>query len=492
MAENVRVRFAPSPTGSPHIGNFRTALFNWLFARHTGGKFILRIEDTDRNRYSETALDEIIAGLTWLGLDWDEGPDKGGAYAPYFQSERLPYYQEYALKLVDTGHAYYCFCTPERLTEMRKAQEACKQPPRYDRKCMELSSEEIKECLAKGMTPVIRFKIPDEGKTTFNDLIRGEVTFENSVLDDFVILKSDGFPTYHLASVVDDHLMEISHVLRAEEWISSTPKHILLNSALGFEPPKFAHLTIILGPDRSKLSKRHGATSLDVYRSEGYLQEAMVNFMSLLGWSPGENLEILPLDEIIKRFSFEGVTSHPAIFDITKLQWMNAEYIRAMDITELARRCVPFLADAGLVPENPAKPEMDYIIQVIRMIQDRMKILSQCAEFSDFFFKEEIDYDKKAVEKWLISEISEIVLRKVQARYESLSDFSEESVEAEARGVITEMGIDAGKLIHPLRVAVTGKTVGPGLFETIATLGKRRVLKRLDRTFAIMGEEVDA
>ncbi|MDA8219621.1 MAG: glutamate--tRNA ligase, partial [Dehalococcoidales bacterium] len=326
--DNVRVRFAPSPTGTPHIGNVRTALFNWLFARHHGGKFVLRIEDTDVARRVPGAIEAIMDGLRWLGLDWDEGPEVDGPLGPYFQSERLHLYRQYAAQLVEQGHAYYCYCSPERLAEMRAEQERRKESVGYDRRCRYLSPADREEAEASGVTPVVRFAMPLEGETTYHDLLRGDVTIQNSVLDDFVILKSDGYPTYHFAVVVDDHHMHISHVLRADEWIPSTPRHVLLYRALGWDLPRFAHLPIILGPDRSKLSKRHGATSITAYREEGYLPEALVNFLALLGWSYDGVTEVFSREDLIARFDLDRVGKTAAVFDREKLEWMNGYYIR--------------------------------------------------------------------------------------------------------------------------------------------------------------------
>lgn len=341
---SVRVRFAPSPTGYPHVGNIRTALFNWLFARHHGGSFIVRIEDTDVTRKIEGAVEAILNGLRWLGLDWDEGPEVGGEYGPYFQSQRLELYREAAERLVSQDNAYYCYCSPQRLEEMRAEQIRRKQPPGYDRRCRYLGAEERRQREAEGITPVVRFKTPLEGQTKFNDLIWGEVVFDNSTIDDFVLLKSDGYPTYHLANVVDDHLMEISHVLRAEEWLASTPRHLLLYQALGFAPPQFAHLPMILGADRTKLSKRHGAVSITDYYEQGYLPEAMVNFLALLGWSLDDKTEILSRQELINNFSLERVSRTAAIFNQDKLNWMNGVYIRSLSLEDFTQRSLPFLS----------------------------------------------------------------------------------------------------------------------------------------------------
>ncbi|HIE03586.1 MAG TPA: glutamate--tRNA ligase, partial [Candidatus Latescibacteria bacterium] len=323
----VRVRFAPSPTGRLHVGSAHTALFNWLFARHHGGAFVLRIEDTDRSRVVEGALEDILEGLRWLGLDWDEGP--------YFQSERVEIYRRHADVLLERGWAYRCFCSPERLERMRREQQARGEPPKYDRRCRDLPPDEVKGRVEAGEPNVIRLKVPLEGETKFVDLIRGEIVFRNSELDDLILLKSDGFPTYHLASVVDDHLMGITHVLRAEEWISSTPKHVLLYEAFGWEPPNFAHLPLILGPDKSKLSKRHGATALLDYRDKGYLPEAMANFLALLGWSPGDGREKLSGEEMIEEFSLEGMGKRGSVFDETKLEWLNGLCIRELPPEQL-------------------------------------------------------------------------------------------------------------------------------------------------------------
>ncbi|MGA2284712.1 MAG: glutamate--tRNA ligase, partial [Dehalococcoidia bacterium] len=319
----VRVRFAPSPTGIPHVGNIRTALFNWLFARHEGGGFVLRIEDTDQTRLVSEALDAIVASLRWLGLDWDEGPEVGGPHGPYFQSQRLERYHRAADELIAKDAAYRCYCSPERLEQVRAEQTRRKEPPRYDRRCRFLSDAECAQEEATGIKPVVRFKTPLSGRTEFDDVVRGHVAFENETLDDFVLLKSDGFPTYHLANVVDDHVMEISHVLRADEWLPSTPRHLLLYAALGYAPPVFAHLPMILGPDRAKLSKRHGAVSLLEYKRQGYLPEVMFNFLGLLGWSLDDHTEIISREEFIRHFSLERIVKNPAIFDVEKLTWMN-------------------------------------------------------------------------------------------------------------------------------------------------------------------------
>lgn len=343
MSDTVRTRYAPSPTGFPHIGNTRTALFEWLVARHNGGRFLIRIEDTDTARTVAGSQEAILQGLKWLGLNWDEGPDIGGPYAPYHQSQRLPMYQEAAKKLVAEGKAYYCYCSPERLEKMREEQAARHQPPGYDRQCRELSEQERADKIALGIKPVARFKMPLEGRTKFIDLIRGEVVFENRTLDDHILLKSDGFPTYHLAHIIDDHAMQITHVIRGEEWLSSTPRHLLLWEAMGYTPTKYAHLPLILGPDRLKLSKRHGAASLIEYAEQGYLPDAIFNFLALTGWSLDDKTEIMTRGEVIKNFSIERISPTAAIFNIEKLQWMNGMYIRKMSPEEFFNAAKPFL-----------------------------------------------------------------------------------------------------------------------------------------------------
>jgi len=475
----VRVRFAPSPTGSPHIGTIRTAVFDWLFARHEGGVFVLRIEDTDRARLVPGALEEIMRDLRWAGLQWDEGPEAGGPYGPYLQSERVEHYRSSAERLVETGHAYYCYCTPERLAELRKRQEAEGRPTGYDRRCRNLPPEEKARLQAASTPRVVRFAMPDSGTTTFHDIVRGDVTFDNALQDDFVILKSDGFPTYHLANVVDDHLMEITHVIRGEEWISSTPKHVQLYAAFGWEPPVWVHPPLILGPDRSKLGKRHGAVSFSAYIEGGYLPEAMVNYLALLGWSAGEDRDLYSIEELTQRFTLEGIINHPAIFDADKLLWMNGQYIRMAGVERLTDLVLPYLVKAGLASEHPSPDELDYLRKVVAPIQDRLKVLADAPELAEFFFREEPAYDPKAVEKWLARPEAPELLSRVADRLEALDVWSLETIERAVREAGAEVGAEGGKVIHPVRVAATGRTVGPGLFETLEVLGKHRVVTRL-------------
>jgi glutamyl-tRNA synthetase len=478
MTKPVRVRYAPSPTGYPHVGNIRTALFNWLFARHEGGKFIVRIEDTDVARTVEGAVDTILNSLKWLGMDWDEGP--------YYQSQRLKLYHEAAERLISQGDAYYCYCSPERLKEMREEQQRRKQPPGYDRRCRDLSDKERAQKKAEGITPVVRFRIPLEGNTKFNDVIWGEVAFEHSTIDDFVLLKSDGYPTYHLANIVDDHDMGISHVLRAEEWLSSTPRHLLLYQALGFEPPRFAHLPMILGPDRAKLSKRHGAVSITDYHDQGYLPEAMVNFLALLGWSLDDKTELFSRQELIKNFSLERVSRTAAVFNGDKLNWMNGVYIRGLTADEFYQAAEPYLMKDEAAGKAAIANE-GYVRDILPLVQERAKTLSEVAELTGFFFVEELDYDPVLlIGKKMIRESSLQALEISEQRLEKLAAFDTESLEGCLRPLAEELGLKAGQLFGVLRVAVTGRTAAPPLFQTMSVLGRECCLKRIETALDVL------
>jgi glutamyl-tRNA synthetase len=479
--KRVRVRFAPSPTGYLHIGGARTALFNWLFARANGGTFILRIEDTDRSRYVEDSLYDIMESLKWLGMDWDEGPQVGGEYGPYMQSERLHIYQEYIKILLDSGHAYYCYCSSERLEALRAEQAAKSMPPGYDRHCRDLSSKERQELEAQGIKPVIRFKVPLEGTTKFNDLLRGEISFENNTLDDLVLIKSDGYPTYHFANIVDDHLMGITHVMRGEEWIPSTPKHLLLYQAMGWEAPQMAHMPVILSQEGGKLSKRHGATTVKEFREKGYLPEAMVNFLALLGWTLDGERELFSLQELQKVFSLDRVSKSSAVFSYDKLDWLNGLYIRELSVEDLTRRVLPYLEKAGIV-SNPITPEEHgYLLKIIPLVQERIKFLSETPELVDFFFQDEVTYTDPSllIPKKLDSQETLKILRCAHTTLSGTEDYSEANLETLLRGLSTELGMKAGQVFMPVRVAITGRTAAPGLFETISVLGKERTVKRL-------------
>jgi glutamyl-tRNA synthetase len=480
MNKPVRVRFAPSPTGFPHVGNIRTALFNWLFARHTGGKFILRIEDTDVVRKVEGAVEAIMDGLKWLGLDWDEGPGVEGAYGPYYQSERLHLYREAAERLIAQGDAYYCYCSPERLEEMRAEQARLKQPPGYDRMCRELSAAECERKKAEGIVPVVRLKIPLGETTEFSDIIWGDLTFDTNTLDDLVLLKSDGYPTYHLANVVDDHAMEISHVLRAEEWISSVPRHLIMYRALGYQPPQYAHLPMILGPDRSKLSKRHGAVSILEYREQGYLPETMVNFLALLGWALDDKTELFSREQLIEHFSLERISRTGAIFNWDKLGWMNGVYIRGLSLDDLTQRALPFL-EKELPPAVKRPLAEDYVRQIMPLIQERAHTLAEIPDLTEFFFTEGLEYEPELlIVKKMTRQLALPALEAARERLQPLAKFDHDSLEQVLRPLAEELGLKTGQLFGTLRVAVTGRTVAPPLFETMSVLGKDLCLERID------------
>jgi glutamyl-tRNA synthetase len=475
---SIRVRFAPSPTGYPHLGNIRTALFNWLFARHRGGKFILRIEDTDVARKVEGAVDGILNSLRWLGLDWDEGP--------YFQSQRLAVYHEAAQRLLEENHAYLCYCSPQRLEGMRQEQMKHKQPPKYDRRCRDLTQQERTQLKAGGITPVIRFKTPLEGETTFDDLIYGRLTFKHDTLDDFVLVKSDGYPTYHLANIVDDHLMAISHVLRAEEWLSSTPRHVLLYQALDWQAPQFAHLPMILGRDRAKLSKRHAATNVNEYQKEGYLPDAMVNFLALLGWSLDDRTELLSRDELIRHFSLERVGKTAAIFNREKLEWMNGVYLRRLSPEQFVRHTMPFL-DRDL-PGSVRRPlDENYVTRVLSLVQERAKTLAEVTELCSFFFLDEVPYDAGLLSKGKLDVKSAVrAVAIASQRLEKVLTWDAITLEGILRSVATELNLSTGELFGLLRVAVTGRTAAPPLFQTMTVLGKDKCLKRFKTALQLL------
>lgn len=469
----VRTRYAPSPTGEPHLGNIRTALFDWLLARHYGGQFILRIEDTDRARYAEGGIDAQMEALRWLGLQWDEGLDKGGDYGPYVQSERLDIYRRHADQLLAEDKAYLCYCSPERLDKMRKQQQAEKKPPKYDGHCRDLTREQR---AVESAVPVVRFKTPLTGETVTHDVLRGEVKFQNETLDDFVLLKSDGYPTYHLAAMVDDHLMEITHVLRGEEWLSSLPRHILLYQAFGWEPPLIAHLSTILGPDRAKLSKRHGAHAALEYQKLGYLPDAVVNFLALLGWSLDDHTEVIDRQTLIQHFDLDRVLPNPAVFNADKLEWLNGMYIRQMPAPELAEAVRPFLEQTVGRPVN-----LDVLTRIVPLVQERIKTLSEIGGIADFFFVD-VSYEldtllgkKYAGEPRRAAEALQHVLSAV----EPIEPWAHEALEAAIRPLAEEMGVKAGDLFGLVRVAVTGRPATPPLFETMEVLGREKSLERL-------------
>ena len=487
--ENIRVRFAPSPTGYLHIGGARTALFNCLFARQKKGTFILRIEDTDEVRSTDESVSAIIKSMRWLGLDWDEGPDhktdtsqSNGAFGPYYQMQRLDIYKKHIDQLIASGHAYKCYCTTDELDTMRAAAQEKKQLPKYDGRCRTLTPEQQHALEQQGRTAVIRFKMPNEGAIVFDDIIRDTVKFENYMLDDFVLMKASGVPTYSFACVIDDHLMEITHVLRGDDHLSNTPKQIHLYNTFSWKTPKFAHFSMILGSDGSRLSKRHGHTSVLEYRDEGYLPEALINYLALLGWSTQDSQQLFTPNDMIEKFSIERCSKSAATFDPQKLLWMNGEYMRAMPAEELTKR---FLFWATKKPEIETLIKdwnKDMIAQLITLEHDKFKLLSDIPRRIDFFFVDKIEYDPAAVEKVFKKspESAKMVLEESTKRLENQSDFTSAALETYARNLAVEKAIGNGKVFHPLRVALSGRTEGPSLFHLMEILGKERVIKRLN------------
>ena len=476
MTGSVRVRFAPSPTGDPHVGNIRTAVFTWLFARHHGGAFVIRIEDTDQSRKVEGAVESLLESLRWLGLSWDEGPDIGGPFGPYVQSERLDHYQRTATALIEGGRAYRCYCSTERLADLREEQTRQKAGSGYDRRCRDLGPD-----AEGGDSSVVRFKMPLDGSTTVDDLIRGRVTFENKLADDFVLLKSDGYPTYHLANVVDDHAMEVSHVLRAEEWLPSTPHHVQLYGALGWEPPAFAHLPIILAEDKSKLSKRHGAASFLEYPRAGYVPDAMLNFLTLLGWSLDDKTEILSREELIRLFTIERVNKSASVFNQDKLLWTNGYYLRDMPAEALAGALLDYWR---IYPpdEIPELPEREHLVRIVPLISERIKTLADAAPLVQFFFRDTVDYETdELVQKRMDRAGAANALEKALELLAGTTPFDAESMEAGMRPLAKELGLKAGQLFGAVRVATSGLRVAPPLFESLEILGRERTLSSMEK-----------
>ena len=478
MSGEVRVRYAPSPTGLPHIGNIRTALFNWLFARHHGGKFILRVEDTDQAPLVAGSVEAILDGLRWLNIDWDEGPEVGGPFGPYFQSERLDIYHDLAQRLVSQGNAYHCYCSVERPAQDGQGQRDRRVSASADCHCRDLSQEETRKLGGGKESKVVRFAMPRDGVTRVNDLIRGEVEWRNETLNDFIIMKSDGFPTYHLAVVADDHLMEISHVMRAEEWLPSTPRHLQLFEALGFEPPQFAHLPMIMGPDRAKLSKRHGATAIGEYKDDGYLPEALLNFMVLLGWSLDDKTEIMSTQTIIDNFTLDRVTKSAAIFDQEKLLWVNGMYIRELKPEQLAGRMMPFLERD--LPKEALPVDSDYLSRIAPLLQERIKRLDDSADITSYFFQANEEFDTETlVQKGMDRDTTLSALKAALDDLSGTDDFQHEKLEELLTVTGEKLSLSRRQFFGVLRVAATGRAVSPPLFETLEVLGKDRTVSRV-------------
>lgn len=493
MAETpVRVRFAPSPTGLLHIGGLRTALYNYLIARKQGGAFILRIEDTDQERYVEGAEADIIDSLLWVGLQYDEGPPMGGPYAPYHQSQRKEIYERYARQLIEAGHAYYAFDTPAELEAMReRVQKSGNPSPKYDavtrmsmKNSITLPAEEVKRRLDAGEEYVVRLNVPLRETVRFQDQIRDWVSFDTSTLDDQVLIKSDGLPTYHLANVVDDHLMKITHVIRGEEWLPSTPKHILLYRYLGWTPPQFAHLPLIMSPSGGKLSKRNAEqlgipVSVRQYREAGYEPQALLNFLAFLGWNPGTDQEVFSLGELVDAFSIERVGSSSVQFNLDKLRWYNEQFIRQLSPEELAEKARPYLALRGYHPSD------DYLRSVAVLMQERITFVKDLAANSTYFFEDPQGYDPDGVKKrW--KEDSAELLSAYADRLEVISPFKAETVDTALRELAEERGAGAGRIIHPVRLALSGVTRGPGLFEMMEVLGKETCVRRIRRAVDVL------
>jgi glutamyl-tRNA synthetase len=483
----VRVRFAPSPTGHLHIGGARTALFNYLFAKKHKGAFILRIEDTDELRSTGESVRSIFESMKWLGLDWDEGamPDGAGKgpFGPYVQSEReaAGVYKKYADELLKNGKAYKCYCTPEELEERRKAALLEKRRQKYDGRCRELTDAQKRDFEAAGRKPVTRFRMPDSGSTGWDDLIHKDVKFENDLLYDFVMIKASGYPTYNFACVIDDHLMEISHIIRGDDHISNTPLQLHLYEALGWKAPEMAHLSMILGPDGARLSKRHGATSVGEYRERGYLPRTMRNYLALLGWSNPESQQIFAEGELEEKFDLAGCQKSPAIFDPVKLDWMNGEYIRRCPREELLALAMPYIKNAGLRVENSRIP----LVDIVALEREKYKLLGDVPGRIDIFFTD-VKYDPVSVDKTLKAAGAKTVLEGINGVYAALADFNEAGIEAATRAYAKANGLKAGQVFHPVRVAVSGRTDGPTLFRMIEYLGRDEALKRLASAVALI------
>ncbi|MDE3096712.1 MAG: glutamate--tRNA ligase [Chloroflexota bacterium] len=486
----VRTRYAPSPTGVPHVGNIRTALFDYLLARHFGGQFIVRIEDTDRQRYVPESVAGIAESLRWLGLEWDEGLDKGGPYGPYVQSERLTAYRAAADRLLAQGDAYACWCSAQRLEEVRAEQARRKQPPRYDRRCRDAagSAAARREAEAEGHSPVVRFKTPLEGTVSLDDAIHGPLTFDLSTIDDFVLLKSDGFPVYALAYIVDDEAMRITHVLRGDEWIPSAPRHVLVYRALGVEIPVIAHLPRILGPDGAKLSKRHGATSVFEYREQGYLPDALFNFLGLIGWSLDDKTDIISREQFIERFTLDRVVKSPAVFNVDKLTWMNGVYIREMPEARLVETFTEWL-DRGL-PSSVARPlDRALVGRIAPLVRERVKLLSEVTGYCDFFF---MDAVSPSADDLLGNAFAskpadaKAALERATDALEAVGAWTHDEIEVALRALGAQSGMKAGDLFSLVRVAVTGRRVTPPLFESMEIVGRERCIGRLRAAAALL------
>jgi len=480
-----RVRFAPSPTGYLHVGGLRTALYNYLFAKKNGGEFILRIEDTDRNRFVEGAVENLIETMNWVGLDYDEGPDKDGNVGPYYQSERLDVYKKYSEQLIEQGDAYRCFCTPERLTALREEQQKAKLPQaKYDKHCMNLSKEEIEQNITDGKPHIVRLNVKVGENVVINDIVRDTVEFTREVIDDQVLIKTDGFPTYHMANVVDDHLMGITHVIRGEEWLSSTPKHILLYNAFGWELPQFAHLPLLLNADRSKLSKRQGDVAVEDYKAKGYLKEALLNFVALLGWSAGDNEEFFTIDYMIENFSLDRVHKAGAIFNVEKLDWLNAEHLRRKEKSEILKMLRAELAESKY---KDLELTDEYLLLIIEAMLERVSFVKEYVDNSPYFFERPTTYDETVVKKrWKDDSVA--LLQEYVKKLSVLENPAKEDYETALKQVAEEADCGVGRIIHPARLATSGVGIGPGVYDLLYILGKDEVISRIDEALKVIPE----
>lgn len=475
--KQIRVRFAPSPTGHLHVGGARTALYNWLFARSRGGSFILRIEDTDLSRSTDESIRQIITSLRWLGLDWDEGPEADGDFGPYRQMERMEIYQKAALALLDAGKAYHCYCSPEELETARATARQESRPVVYDGRCRELSGAERDVLEEAGIQPVIRLLTPGEGHTIVRDQIKGDVRFENETIGDFILVRSSGVPTYNFAVAVDDALMGITHVIRGDDHLPNTPRQIMLLEAMGKNPPSYGHLPLILGPDRAPLSKRHGASAVEEFRSKGYVREALCNYLALLGWGFDGETTLFSVEELIEKFSLERVGNTAAVFDGEKFLWMNGHYIREMDVAELSSRLTEYLSGTALagLPDVDGKPTVE---ELVPLVQEKMKTLADFISLTDFFFLP-LEFEEKALGKLMKDENAPSVLNKTVEVLTSLEPYNVEIIEERLRAEADAMDLKLGKFLQPIRIAASGKTITPGMFETLAMLGREESKSRL-------------
>lgn len=484
---SVRVRFAPSPTGYVHIGGLRTALYNYLFAKKQGGKYILRVEDTDRTRYVEGAVEGMIEAVQWAGVMHDEGPmlEDGklvqrGDYGPYIQSERLDIYNKHIEELLEKGHAYYCFCSKERLDKVRDEQKKQGLTPKYDGHCRAISLEEARKRVASGEDHVVRLKLPENKDITFHDIVRGTVTMNTNDLDDQVLIKADGFPTYHFAVIVDDHFMGITHIVRGEEWLPSTPKHVFLYEAFGWEAPEYVHLPNILNKSKKKLSKRHGDVAVQDFKAKGYLPEALVNYIALVGWTPEGNEEIMSMEEMIEKFSFERVSKSGGVFDVDKLNWVNSHYIKGADLDRLTKLCMPYLIEGGLIAEDKSDEKYEWVRRIVKTSQERIEYLAQIVEYAKSFFDEEVKLEsddvKDVLQKEHVGELLNIFKEKVEAAEEINDEFGKKVFKM----IQKDTGIKGKNLYMPIRAALTGQLHGPDIDQVIVILGRDTLIRRVE------------